>query len=575
MSPMTPTSERPSKNTCGTVTARGTSVLAVNSHEEHFVMNNTLLIHHGRMIMVEKGRRDLLQAFLKTPYQPPHGVYHVLSLDPAKPGIFQIELDADGHLIGDLPVSEGIAGPLVLKDGEPTIDGEKGIRFDRKPQYAGDDVNWTPDKRQAFNVMGRNAEGQLVVLQLYGTGEHPENSDPTLAEVVDVLRAHGIRDAILCGTSADVQRYSPFRLKTFIWTLARKASQLEAAFGTPRGRRVGAWLGIRRRGRGAADMRRNLFTRATALVLALAMMADPTVGSVGAGLVPARNYDRARHFDSSDNFGPAQGRPLQVFVEQALAEPSVAQRLGIPHPTWVRLESLERERIFHYWELHHRLADESSAFFQIPAGLRPATPENVPPIPAGAQAKGNEILDGTGYGLAVNAAGSATGTPEWIDRKGFLSAAPLSGKPLYQVHVEKAIAAAKAHGHSKMYPMVIVVSRAGEAAARKFFADRDYFGQEDRIRIEVLPDHVPAFIADGPGKGHVLMKTPSEVYLSPAGHGELLDDVLQRPDVVRWLDERGIKIVQTMNIDNQLNPVGDAEVIGADACQPAGAGRPM
>ena len=228
-------------------------VLAVNNTQEGFVMNNTLLVDEGRIILPPPGRHDILQSVLKTPYQPPHGRFHILSLDSNHKGIFDIDLLPNGEIVGDLPVRKGYSGPLIMRNGQATIDGVSGIRFGRQPSYAGDDVNWLPNKRQAFSASGYDARGRLWIIQVAGAGDQAETSDPTLREAIEILKVHGVRDAILSGTSADVQRYSPFVSPIFIWTRARLSSLFEKIAGTPRGRRVGAALLFLQHVRSALD----------------------------------------------------------------------------------------------------------------------------------------------------------------------------------------------------------------------------------------------------------------------------------------------------------------------------------
>jgi len=224
--------------------------LAVNSTHEHFIMNNTLLIHDGQWVMAPPGRRDLYQAYQRRQarekqeplpeFQPPHGTFWVLSLDPDKPGLYKVEVDKNGRPIGEPPVREGFAGPLIKRQGFRQI---SQLRFEKKPQYAGNDLNWGPGKRQAFSAFGYGpVPGELIIVQLYGAGASPHKADPTLIEVLQVLETQGVQDAILGGTSADVQRYAADLNPSFVWTHPRVGSLLEKTFGTERGRRVGTVL---------------------------------------------------------------------------------------------------------------------------------------------------------------------------------------------------------------------------------------------------------------------------------------------------------------------------------------------
>jgi hypothetical protein len=49
------------------------------------------------------------------------------------------------------------------------------------------------------------------------------------------------------------------------------------------------------------------------------------------------------------------------------------------------------------------------------------------------------------------------------------------------------------------------------------------------------------------------------------GHDDMIEYVLQRPDVVAWLQEDGVDTVQYVNVDSTLAPVAHAGFIGAHA----------
>jgi SAM-dependent methyltransferase len=232
----------------------GDIVLAVNSVQEHFVQNNALLIHEGQWVMSPPGRIDLIQAVLRRnakaagnpipEFGPQHGIFPILSLDPEFPGIFEVEVGLDGIPIGEPPVREGFTGPVLLRDGISQIDR---IHFSQRPKYGGNDVDWSEDKRQAISAFGYDDANHLIIVQIYGAGEDPAAADPNLEEGIRILQKQGVRDAVLGGTSADVQRWSSHLAEPFFWTHARAGSLLEKSFGTPRGRRVGTALLFRKR----------------------------------------------------------------------------------------------------------------------------------------------------------------------------------------------------------------------------------------------------------------------------------------------------------------------------------------
>jgi len=178
-------------------------VLGVNSTQTHFWMSNTLLVINSRLVKRKRGRRALFQT---RKIEPIHGPFSILSLDRGRPGIFDVIFER-GKPVGPMPVRNGFAGPLLLRDG---VDMREHIRFNQRPEISGNDLWWPHDMRHGYTAFGYDRNGRLVVLQLTGDPMDPIKREMNLAGTVHVLRSLGIDNAILGGSSGDVQRFSKY-----------------------------------------------------------------------------------------------------------------------------------------------------------------------------------------------------------------------------------------------------------------------------------------------------------------------------------------------------------------------------
>ncbi len=205
-------------------------LLAFNSHQGHFWEASTLLVINGVLVMKAEGKRGIQQE----QYQPLSGPFWVLSFDSDNPGVFRIELK-EGKSENPLPVQNGLSGPPLLMNGQSMLEQ---LRFNRRPALEGNDLGWRAiDHQLAMTCYGYTAGGELVILQLIGNPDDSVRKEPTLFQVVDILEKLGIRDAVLGGTSGDVQRYSVFDNPSVVRSRGRRGSGFQKAF--PNGRPLG------------------------------------------------------------------------------------------------------------------------------------------------------------------------------------------------------------------------------------------------------------------------------------------------------------------------------------------------
>ena len=97
------------------------------------------------------------------------------------------------------------------------------------------------------------------------------------------------------------------------------------------------------------------------------------------------------------------------------------------------------------------------------------------------------------------------------------SIGPVSGRSLFQVHVEKILAAGRRH--RTRIPLYLMTSPATHDETVAFFAAHDRFGlAEDDLTI-FCQGTMPAVDAR---TGELLLEAPGRLALSPDGHGGML-----------------------------------------------------
>jgi UDP-glucose 4-epimerase len=144
------------------------------------------------------------------------------------------------------------------------------------------------------------------------------------------------------------------------------------------------------------------------------------------------------------------------------------------------------------------------------------------------------------------------------DPKGFIDSTPFSRMSLYEGLIKKVQAAASYYGHSKSFPIILMTSDVTHEGTLQFLDQHDWFGMKNRIFV-AKQGSLPLFDAR---TKLPFLKADGTIATGGMGHGDIFDDILQRPEVVAFMDRFGVKVVQHMNMDNQLNPLADERLIG-------------
>ena len=165
--------------------------------------------------------------------------------------------------------------------------------------------------------------------------------------------------------------------------------------------------------------------------------------------------------------------------------------------------------------------------------------------PGEARRRGAEVLSAGQVGVMVVAGGQ--GTRLGFDHpKGMYPIGPVSEHSLFQIHVEKILAASRRYG--ARIPLYVMTSPATDAETKEFLAAHDRFGLPDEDLWVFCQGTMPAVDA---ATGKVLLEAPDHVALSPNGHGGMLRAFADSGA----LDEarsRGIRHLFYFQVDNPL-----------------------
>ena len=174
---------------------------------------------------------------------------------------------------------------------------------------------------------------------------------------------------------------------------------------------------------------------------------------------------------------------------------------------------------------------------------------------AEARNRGRQALAAGQVGVILVAGGQ--GTRLGFDHpKGLFSIGPVSGRSLFQIHIEKILATAQRHG--VRIPLYLMTSPATHEETLRFLAGHDRFGMaEEDLRV-FCQGTMPAVDA---ATGRILLEAPDRLALSPNGHGGMLA-ALAESGAMAHAEGRGIRQLFYFQVDNPLVDVAGAEFIG-------------
>lgn len=175
--------------------------------------------------------------------------------------------------------------------------------------------------------------------------------------------------------------------------------------------------------------------------------------------------------------------------------------------------------------------------------------------PGEARDRGREALAHGRLGVILVAGGQGTRLG-FEHPKGMFPIGPVSGRSLFQIHVEKIIAVGRRYG--VRIPLYLMTSPATHRQTVEFFARHDRFGlAEDDLTI-FCQGTMPAVDA---ATGKVLLDRPDRVATNPDGHGGMLA-ALTGSGALDGIRQRGIRHLFYFQVDNPLVDVCSPQFVG-------------
>ena len=136
--------------------------------------------------------------------------------------------------------------------------------------------------------------------------------------------------------------------------------------------------------------------------------------------------------------------------------------------------------------------------------------------PQEARRRGRAALEAGAVGAILVAGGQGTRLG-FHHPKGMFPIGPVSGRSLFQIHVEKILAAGRRRG--TRIPLYLMTSPATHDETVAFFAAADRFGLAEEDLTIFCQGTMPAVDAR---TGELLLEAPGRLALSPDGHGGML-----------------------------------------------------
>lgn len=154
--------------------------------------------------------------------------------------------------------------------------------------------------------------------------------------------------------------------------------------------------------------------------------------------------------------------------------------------------------------------------------------------------------------LVAGGQGSRLGFP---GPKGKFPITPVLQKSLFQLHAEKILATCRRY--QTRIPFYVMTSDENHIESSEFFADHRYFGLRKADVFFFRQGMMPALDA----QGKLIMDAPGHVYMSPNGHGGVLE-ALSKSGAIQDMLKRGIRYIFYFQVDNILVKICDPIFLG-------------
>ncbi len=172
-----------------------------------------------------------------------------------------------------------------------------------------------------------------------------------------------------------------------------------------------------------------------------------------------------------------------------------------------------------------------------------------------ARKRGHQALAAGQVGTILVAGGQ--GTRLGFDHpKGLFSIGPVSGRTLFQIHIEKILATACRYG--VRIPLYLMTSPATHEETLGFLAAHDRFGMAEEDLHVFCQGTMPVVDA---ATGQLLLEAPDRLAVSPNGPGGMLA-AFAESGAMADAEDRGIRQLFYFQVDNPLVDIAGAEYIG-------------
>ena len=174
---------------------------------------------------------------------------------------------------------------------------------------------------------------------------------------------------------------------------------------------------------------------------------------------------------------------------------------------------------------------------------------------ADATAKGQAALGDGQVGMILVAGGQ--GSRLGFDHpKGMFPIGPVSGRTLFQVHIDKLKALNEQYNQT--ISLFVMTSPATDQPTKAFLQENKYFGYPPEYISTFCQGTMPAVDCQS---GKLLLADKGNLFLGPDGHGGMLA-ALDNSGSLQKIKDRGLKHIFYCQIDNPLCQICDAATIG-------------
>jgi UDP-N-acetylglucosamine/UDP-N-acetylgalactosamine diphosphorylase len=139
--------------------------------------------------------------------------------------------------------------------------------------------------------------------------------------------------------------------------------------------------------------------------------------------------------------------------------------------------------------------------------------------------------------------------------KGAFPVGAVSGRTLYQIHIERLLALGRRYG--VIPPLYLMTSDGNHQDTLELLAHQRNYGLPES-ELSVFPQGVAPAVDE---EGKLLLEAPGRLVLAPNGNGGLFA-ALAQSGALADMQRRGVEVVSYIQVDNPLSSSGDPRFVG-------------